>query len=74
MASASDCFLCGRKLHNAVFCPKCASALCSWSCYVKHAVGHTHAHRTPVTNTAAGSSLGTGLSGGFDSDTVKPSG
>jgi hypothetical protein len=41
MDSANVCFLCGRRLRNAVFCPLCGSSLCSWECHIKHSAAHS---------------------------------
>ena len=38
--NASKCSLCGRRLRNAVFCPVCGTALCSWGCCRTHHVQH----------------------------------
>ena len=37
---SSPCALCGRRLRNAVFCPCCGKALCSWVCFQNHCSKH----------------------------------
>lgn len=40
MIHANQCVHCLKKLHNAVFCPRCGKCLCSWTCYQKHSARH----------------------------------
>jgi len=41
MNDSNGCFLCGRRLRNAVFCSLCGSSLCSWECYIRHRAQHS---------------------------------
>jgi hypothetical protein len=37
----SHCAWCARKLRDAVFCPECGHAVCSWLCLDRHVLHHT---------------------------------
>jgi hypothetical protein len=41
MSGLSHCVECGRRLHNAFFCPQCSQPACSWGCFQQHRSRHT---------------------------------
>lgn len=41
MGNFSHCQQCGRKLRDAIFCPRCSASLCSRRCFVAHLEQHT---------------------------------
>src|SRR5262249_43204895 len=40
------CVDCSRRLRDAIFCPHCGAATCSWDCYLRH---YAAEHRTTWT-------------------------
>jgi hypothetical protein len=40
MSYRSHCQQCGRRLRDAIFCPRCGQFLCSWRCLDEHEEKH----------------------------------
>jgi hypothetical protein len=48
MSVFTHCHQCGRKLRDAVFCPRCGQCLCSFACLDEHVAQHGAPTETPA--------------------------